>query len=77
MGRIGINVVNPEYPLTVSGSLFSGSVANFSSDIVVATRSAAPGVGVGVEGQIVPVNNAGTFLLYVYIGGRWRSSSLV
>jgi len=75
MGRIGINVVNPEYPLTVSGSLFSGSIANFSSDIVVATRSAAPSVG--VEGQIVPVNNAGTFLLYVYIGGRWRSSSLV
>jgi hypothetical protein len=76
MGRIGVNVITPIYTLDVSGSLFSGSIANFSSDIVVATRSAAPGVGVGVEGQIVPVNNAGTFLMYVYIGGRWRSSSL-
>jgi hypothetical protein len=62
--------------LNVTGQSFSGSIANFSSDIVVATRSAAPGVDIGVEGQIVPVNNAGTYLLYVYIGGRWRSSSL-
>ncbi len=74
-GRIGINVPNPEYALDVSGPVSStGVIAEFSSDILIATRSSAPSTG--VEGQIVPVNNAGTFLLYVYIGGRWRSSSL-
>jgi hypothetical protein len=73
-GRIGINVVTPTYSLDTSGSLFSGSIARFSSDIVVATRSAAPSVG--VEGQMVPVQNGANYLLYVYIGGRWRSSSL-
>ena len=73
-GRIGINVPTPTYTLDVSGSSLSGAVSRFSSDIVVATRSTAPSVG--VEGQIVPAQSGSNYLLYVYIGGRWRSSSL-
>jgi hypothetical protein len=75
MGRVGINVYPPIYSLQVSGSTSStGVIAGFSSDILVTTRSSAPSTG--VEGQIVPVQNGANYLLYVYIGGRWRSSSL-
>lgn len=68
--------------LEVTGSLNvigSAQLNNFyvtiSSSIVVATQSLAPGY-TGTEGEIVPVEDSGTYYLYTYIGGAWRSASL-
>ena len=47
-----------------------------SSSIVVATQSSAPSY-TGTEGEIVPAKNGANYLIYVYIGGQWRSSSLL
>ena len=46
-----------------------------NSSIYVPTQSAAPGWS-GEEGEIVPGTKGGSYFIYVYIGGKWRSSSL-
>lgn len=59
---------------TVSSRKDGFSVTH-SGSIIVSTQSAAP-TWTGREGEIVPVNVSGTYRIYVYIGGAWRSASL-
>ena len=52
-----------------------GFAVTHSGSIKVLTQSAAP-AWTGREGEIVPANDSGTYRIYVYIGGAWRSASL-
>ena len=52
-----------------------GFTVTHSGSIRVLTQSAAP-TWTGREGEIVPANVSGTYRIYVYIGGAWRSASL-
>jgi hypothetical protein len=52
-----------------------GFTVTTSGSISVLTQSVVP-AWTGKEGEIVPVNNGGSYFIYVYIGGQWRSSSL-
>ncbi len=47
-----------------------------NGSIVTLTQSAAPG-WTGKEGEIVPGKVGSNYYIYVYIGGTWRSSSLI
>jgi hypothetical protein len=60
---------------TNAGSRVDAFKVTDRNTIVVATQSAAPSY-TGVEGEMVPVVNGGTYYIYVYIGGAWHSSSL-
>jgi hypothetical protein len=61
---------------TSEGSRKDAFKVTNSSSIIVATQSAAPG-WTGKEGEMVPVKNGASYFIYVYIGGAWRSSSLL
>ena len=49
-------------------------VTHSSSIAIPQTQSAAP-TWTGVDGEIVPATVSGTYYLYMWMNGRWRSSS--
>jgi len=63
--------------VTISGSTSFSilTTASFQGIINIATSSTAPITG--VEGDFRVAQSGSSYFIYAYIGGRWRSSSLV
>ena len=60
--------------VSASAQYSSNTTASFQGTINFATNSIAPTTG--VEGDFEVAQNGANYFIYVYIGGRWRSSSL-